>query len=125
MEWNVVQLERTKSSRSAPSVTVGNNRIELSAAACLLIDNYEKYGFVEFLTNPNQNSIVGVRLLENATVSSIPAKRKTVDGKPVNGLVIASKPMAQKLFGIRGTQKGTTKYPVTKDSDDILVIHIK
>ena len=80
---------------------------------------------MEFLIAEDQKSIIGLRFLTESTESSVSIKRKTANGKIVGGLEIASKDLVQRFFGITGTQKKTTAFPVTKDCENILVVHIK
>lgn len=126
MAWSVVKVDRGRKNRSAPSASVGYGRIGLNVAACNLIEDFEKYSFVELLKDPEKPSLYGVRFLESATEESVSIKRKIADGKIVGGIEISSKGHIEQIFGILGTQKKTTVYPVTKDeNDNILIIHIK
>ncbi|MDE6108431.1 MAG: hypothetical protein K2F83_07185 [Oscillospiraceae bacterium] len=123
MSWNVVEVEKGKKNRALPSASIGFGRISLNVSACNLMENFEQYKYVELLTDPEKPSAIGMRFLKEATGKSIPAKRKTVNGKITGGLEISGKYYMQKLFGIAGTQKRTTRYSVTKETENILVIN--
>ena len=105
--------------------SIGNQRISFNVAACNLLDNYEQYEHAELLSDKTRIDIVGVRFLTQSTEKSIVIKRKHQKGKIVGGMDISSKYYAEKLFGMIGTQKKTTNYAVTKESENILVIHTK
>lgn len=125
MAWNIVKVERNGKSRGMPSASVGHGRIGINVSACNLLDDYEKYNCVELLTDPDRPYIVGICFLEESTKTSVQIKRKKIDGKVVGGIDIASKSHVEKLFGVAGTQSKTTNYSITKEEDNILVIHIK
>lgn len=125
MAWNVVEPEKGKRNRMQPSASVGFGRISLSVSACNLLGTYEQYKCVELLTDPEKPSVVGIRFLRESTENSIQIKRRTANGKVIGGMDIVGKSYMEKLFGIAGTQNKATKYPVTKDSENILVIHTR
>jgi len=125
LNWEVVEANNGANTKSKPGASVGYNKIGLNVAACKLLGDYEQYKHVELLIAPDKPSVVGVRFLVESTEKSISIKRKVIDGKIVGGVEISAKYYVEKLFGIIGTQKKTTNYPVTKDADNILVIHTK
>ena len=122
MPWTVVEPERGKKNRALPSASVGFGRISLNVSACNLMEDYEKYKYAELLIDREKPSAVGIRFLKEATGKSIPVKRKTIKGKVTGGLDIAGKYYMQALFGIAGTQNKTTRYPVTKEAENFLII---
>ena len=125
MEWSVVKITPDKKGRNTPFASIGFGKISLSAAACELIDNYEKYTYVQLLRGKRNNKLcIGVRFLQNSTQDSIAVKRKVVDGKTIAGLTIENKGIIEELFGITGTAKKATRYNVEKDNDEnILIIY--
>lgn len=125
MAWNIVEPEKGKRNRTHPSAGVGFGRISLSVSACNLLENYEQYKYVELLTDPEKPSVVGIRFLEESTEKSIPIKRRISNNKVIGGMDIAGKYYMEKLFGMVGIQNKTTKYSVTKDSENILIIHTR
>jgi len=125
MAWEIVDVDREKSIRSRPVASVGYQRLSLNVSACNLLGDYEKYKYVELLRDPTRANIIGVRFLIDSTEKSIVIKRKTSGGKIVGGIDISSKHHIEKLFGNVGIQRKTTNYSVTKESENILVVHTK
>ena len=127
MEWELVKIENNKKGRGTPYASVGFGRLSLSAAACELLDNFDKYSFVELLKGKKNNKMcIGVRFLKESerTQDSLPIKRKNVDGKVVKGADIANKKIMEDLFGINGSANKSTRFAVEKDKDmdNILVV---
>lgn len=126
MEWTTVKITSDKRGRNTPYASIGFGKIALSAAACELIDNYERYSYVELLRGKRNNKLcIGVRFIENTTQDSIKIKRRISDGKTIAGLTIENKGIVEELFGITGTARKTTRYNVEKDNDEdnILIIY--
>ena len=125
MNWEIVKIEPKSKGRNLPFASVGNGRVELSAAACDLIDNYEKYQYVQLLKAKDKGElVVGVKFLYEDGDQTIKLGVKKMKGKEIKSRTIASKSVVGELFGINGTQKKMTRYNVEKDKDakDILII---
>lgn len=125
MGWEIIEIEIGGKNKASPSVSVGYGRMCFNISACNLLGQYEQYNYVQLLADPTRISEIGVQFFEEAEEKSIPIKRKKSGGKFVGGLEISSKVYMEKIFGITGTQKKTTTYPVKKESKDTLVVMIK
>lgn len=127
MTWEVVKIDNSKICRGKPTASVGRNKITLNVAACDLIDNYDSYKYVEFLTNPFDSTKIGIRFLMEPSSDSVVIKRKQAKGKTVGGIDVSSKYHMEKLFGNKGTHDGTTHYDIVKDQDvdNILIVIAK
>ena len=125
MNWEIVKIEPRSKGRNLPFASVGNGRVELSAAACELIEGYKKYQYVQLLKAKEKGElVVGVKFLYEDTDHAIKLGIKKQGGKEINGRTIASKSIVGELFGINGTQKTMTRYNVEKDKEanNILII---
>ncbi len=124
MSWTVIKNSNEVLSRKAAFISVGHNKMTLNTSACELLGDYDKYRFVQFLTDPDRPSVIGMQFLTENTVNSISIKRKEFNGKKTGGFEIGSKYFAESLFGQEGTKKEVTRYPVIKDNDtdNILII---
>ncbi len=127
MEWTTVKISADNKGRNTPFASIGFGRISLSAAACELIESYDKYSYVELLKDKNNSDCIGVRFLKNNTSDSIKIKRKVINGKVIAGVSIENKKTIEDIFGMKGTAKKATRYNVEKDkdADNILIIMFK
>ena len=77
MKWETITIDKKDKGRTAPFASVGHGRMELSASACNLIDNYEEYKFAELLKGqPDGKLCFGVLFLKESTPNSITISRK-------------------------------------------------
>lgn len=112
MEWNVVKVSKT-SGKSAPFVSIGRGQLDFSAAACDLLEDYEKYKYAQLLTAKEKGkAVVAVKFLENYEADTIPIKRKEHDGKLIKGMTIVNKGVIAELFGKDGKNEGMVRYGV-------------
>ena len=128
MKWETVEIQKNKIGKRGSFATIGKGGIKLSAAACLLIDNYHDYQYVELLTaNEGKNNYVGVRFLKEQTANSLPVYPVKLKGKVMNGAKIHCRSIISDLFGNAGLKNETTKYEVKKDedADSILIIDLQ
>lgn len=132
MAWKTVKIDAKKVVRGTPTASIGHGKISLNVAACNLIDDNKQYNHVELQDNPEFPGAVGILFLKEATENSIVIKRKTTkdektkESKTVGGIEIFSKAHMEKLFGEKiGTAKVTTKYSVTKEEPNFLVLSPK
>lgn len=129
MEWSVVKIENNTKGRNIPYASIGYGRISLSAAACRLINNYEKYEYVELLQGKrNGKACVGVRFLTEQTINSLHVSRRTQtnkSGQKIDGIDISNKGTLEKLFGPAGSGTKAERYNVEKDNEceNILIIY--
>lgn len=127
MNWKVVKISGENRSKNTPYASVGHNALNLNAAACDLIENYEDYDFVELLeAEENKKTFVGVRFCRESTIDAIKIARTKHGNKLVKGIKIANKNILTKLFGKDRVSGSVTKFPVNKDkdADNILVISL-
>lgn len=127
MQWEVVKLGKTTEGRKNAFASVGRGKIDFNATACLLLGNYEKYKYAQFLKGKNNGKIiVGVKFLIENEEDSVEITRKRQKGKLISGMSVANKGTVQDLFGAKGTFNGTTRYNVTldKDNNNILIISV-
>ena len=125
MNWETVKIYGEQKGRNTPYASIGRGKISLSAAACELILDYEKYTYVKLLkATQNKKTLIGVQFFTEYVSDSLKIKRKVIDGKQIAGMTIENKGVISDLFGNDGCQKGTTRYSVKLDDDDktILVI---
>lgn len=125
MNWETVKIYGEQKGRNTPYASIGRGKISLSAAACELIQDHEKYNYVKLLkATQNKKTLIGVQFYTEYVSDSIKIKRKVIDGKRITGMNIENKGVIGDLFGNDGFQKGTTRYSVRLDDDDktILVI---
>ena len=125
MIWEVQKISENQKGRSTPYASVGRGKIALSAAACELIDDNEQYNYAELLKGTEDGkTYVGIRLLREYKTDSIKIKRKQITGKQIAGMTIENKYCIEKLFGVEGIQKGTTRLNVRLDADEKNIIVI-
>ena len=125
MNWETVKIYGEQKGRNTPYASLGRGKISLSAAACELIEDNEKYNYVKLLkATQNKKTYIGIKFFTEYVSDSIKIKRKIIDGKQISGMFIENKSVIGELFGTDGAQKGTTRYNVKLDDDDkcILVI---
>ena len=125
MNWEIVKIYGEQKGRNTPYASVGRGKIALSAAACELIQDHEKYMYVRLVkATQNKKTFIGVQFFTEYVSDSIKIKRKVIDGKQIAGMTIENKKVIGEQFGSDGSQKGTTRYSVRLDDDDktILVI---
>lgn len=129
MQWETVKIKNDRKGRTMPYASVGFGRLSLSSAACELIDNFEKYAYVELLkATVNNETLIGVRFLQESekTLNSLPIKRRKLkDGTAIGGIDICNKGTIGELFGPTGTQNKAVRFGVKKDPDEdnILIIY--
>ena len=127
MKWQIVNIPKSFRGKTAAFASVGHGRITLSSGACKLIDNYEKYKYLEFLKCKNKfNEYIGVRFTNYCTADSIPISRKKINGTYISNISVNNKSIIEELFGVMGSAKKTTRLVVEKDNDceDILMMKI-
>lgn len=126
MKWQTIEIDKKDKGRTAPFASVGHGRLELSASACNLIENYEDYKFAELLKGEyNGKLCFGVLFLKENSPNSITISRKKVGDKYIDGATIGNKSVIRKMFGEAGVQNKTTRYDVIRnDEDPILTILI-
>ena len=129
MNWEIVKIKNEQKGRTMPYASVGFGRLSISSAACELVQEYEKYAYVELLrAEVNNEKLIGVRFLlaEEKTSDSLPIKRRTLKGgKKIGGIDICNKGTVSELFGIVGTQNKATRFCVKCDEEEsnVLVIY--
>ncbi len=127
MNWKVVKISGENRGKNTPYASIGHNALNLNAAACDLIENYEDYGFVELLeAEENKKTFVGVKFCRESTNDTIKVARTKYKDKLVKGITIANKNTLTKLFGKDRVSGSVTRFPVNKDkdADNILVISL-
>lgn len=125
MNWETVKIYGDQKGRSTPYASIGRGKISLSAAACELIENNEKYTYARLLkATQNKKTYIGIIFFTEHVTDSFKIKRKQINGKQIAGMTIENKAVMESLFGTDGIQKGATHYNVKLDDDDknVLVI---
>lgn len=126
MAWEIVKVPASSRGSNTPYASIGHGRLSLSVAACELIDDYDKFQYVNLMTDRINNKLcVGVQFVEEATTNSIKIGRKQQKGKKVGGVEISNRIVMENLFGLAASAKETTRYAVKKDDtlDNFLVIY--
>jgi len=127
MDWKLVKTASNSKGGSSPYASVGFGRISLNVAASSLIEDYQKYSYVEFLKAYfNGKLYIGMRfLLENEkTEYSYPIKYKTANGKKTGGVEITGKKIMAELFGPNAAENKVTRYNVKPDDTDHRILMI-
>lgn len=124
MNWETVKIENRNKGRTAPSASIGFGRIALNIAACELLKDCEQYKYVEFLKARESGKLcIGLKFLKEPTSNSIVIRRREAkDGTLIGGMEIYGKSAMEKLFGIAGIAKKTTRFEVKKYEENILGI---
>lgn len=125
MNWETVKIYGDQKGRSTPYASIGRGKISISAAACELIENNEKYTYARLLkATQNKKTFIGIIFFTEYVDNTIKIKRKEINGKRIAGMTIENKSVIEDLFGTDGSQKATTRYSVKLDDDDknVLVI---
>ena len=127
MEWSTVKILKDNKGRNTPFASVGFGRISLSAAACELIEDYEKYDYAELLKARDNFDCIGGRVVKESQPDTIKISRKVINGKTISGVSIENKKTIEDLFGMNGIAKKVTRFNVQKDNDsnNILIIMLK
>ena len=127
MEWTTVKISTANKGRNTPFASIGFGRISLNAAACELIEDYEKYNYAELLKARDNFDCIGVRFLKESQPDTIKISRKVLNGKTISGVSIENKKTIEDLFGMNGIAKKVTRFNVQKDNDsnNILIIMLK
>lgn len=125
MSWEVVKIPIKSKGRTSPYASVGFGRLSLSVAACELIEDYDKFAYVQLMKNRINNRLcIGVRFLRESESDSIKITRKTSKGKTIGGIDISNSKVLEGLFGLAANAKKATRYDVKKDDtfDNFLII---
>lgn len=122
MEWQVVQIKQTDG-RSSAFVSIGRGQLDFNAEACKLVEDTGNFKFAQLLTAQEKGKlVVAVKFLEENEENCIPIKRKSADGKVIQGMTVRNKGTIEKMFGKNGVKQGMTRYPVTLVEKNILKI---
>ena len=127
MAWELVKINNNKSGKYSAYASIGFGSIELSSAACDLVENVGKYKYVQlYKTRQGGGLRVGIKLMENCAENTIKVTKRKVKGEVMEKSVcINNKPLMEEIFGIQGTQNKATRYSVKLDEQDhtMLVIY--
>lgn len=66
--------------------------------------------------------VVAVKFLEEYEENCIIIRRKSVDGKVIQGMTVRNKGTIEKIFGKNGVKQSMTRYPVTLAEKNMLKI---
>lgn len=122
MEWQVVKIKQADG-RSSAFVSIGRGQLDFNAEACKLVEDTGNFKFAQILTAKENGEVVfAVKFLEEYDENCITIKRKSIDGKVIQGMTIRNKGTIEKLFGTNGVKEGMTRYPVTLIEKNILKI---
>ena len=116
INWQVIPTRTVNGQRKSPFISVGRGSIDISAAACDLLQNdYKSYTYAKLLRS---GTLVGIQLIAHIGSSApeenaIPTSFKRSNNKDVKGITITNKSMVEEMFGAEiGLGKGTKRYPV-------------
>ena len=122
MEWQVVKIKQADG-RSSAFVSIGRGQLDFNAEACKLVEDTGNFKFAQLLTaQQNGKVIIAVKFLEEYDENCITIRRKSVDGKVIQGMTVRNKGTIEKIFGKNGVKQGMTRYPVALVEKNILKI---
>ena len=122
MEWQVVKIKQADG-RSSAFVSIGRGQLDFNAEACKLVEDTGNFKFAQLLTaQQNGKVIIAVKFLEEYDENCITIRRKSVDGKVIQGMTVRNKGTIEKIFGKNGVKQGMTRYPVALVGKNILKI---
>ena len=122
MQWEVVKIKQTDG-RSSAFVSVGRGQLDFNAEACKLVEDTGNFKFAKLFTaQENGKVVVAVKFLEEDGEDCIAIKRKSIDGKVIQGMTVRHKGTMEKIFGKNGVKQGMTRYPVTLVEKNMLKI---
>ena len=122
MEWQVVKIKQADG-RSSAFVSIGRGQLDFNAEACKLVEDTGNFKFAQLLTaQQNGKVIIAVKFLEEYDENCITIRRKSVDGKVIQGMTVRNKGTIEKIFGKNGVKQGMTRYPVASVEKNILKI---
>ncbi len=122
MEWQVVKIKQADG-RSSAFVSIGRGQLDFNAEACKLVEDTGNFKFAQLLTaQQNGKVIIAVKFLEEYDENCITIRRKSVDGKVIQGMTVRNKGTIEKIFGKNGVKQGMTRYPVALVEKNMLKI---
>ena len=122
MEWQIVKIKQVDG-RSSAFVSIGRGQLDFNAGACKLIEDTGNYKFAQLLTaQENGKVIVAVKFLEDYEENCIIIRRKSAEGKIIQGMTVRNKGTIEKIFGKNGVKQSMTRYPVILVEKNILKI---
>lgn len=122
MEWKIVKINQSIG-KNVPFVSIGRGQMDFSAAACELLEDYERYKYAQMLTaKENGLTVVAVKFLEEAEEDTIRIKRKKQNGKKIKGMTVVNKGVISALFGKNGSNDGMIRYKVERIEKNMLKI---
>jgi len=122
MKWEVVKIKQ-EDGRSSAFVSIGRGQLDFNAESCKLVGDTGNFKFAQLLTaQENGKVVIAVKFLEEYEENCIIIRRKSVDGKVIQGMTVRNKGTIEKIFGKNGVKEGMTRYPVTLVEKNILKI---
>ena len=122
MEWSLYQINET-SGRNVPFVSIGRGQLDFNAAACNLVNDNGQYNYVQIFTGKEKGkTVVAVKFIKTPENNSIMIKRKTQNGKVIQGMTIVNKGVVSSLFGKDGINEGMIRHKVELIEEDMLKI---